>query len=210
MTAWSFWIPLLAPVLFFHLLISMLFKESPFNRFWIALPIAAGLGIGCSSWLYGVVLLLSGPPGIGYFYFELPALLGLSGIMLFLLSKRRRSNDPMNPDHSAMGATAGEKATLCTFLLFAAAAAVFFFLASLKTPHGGWDAWAVWNLKARFVFRGGEAWTNVFSPSSTGRIPIIPCSCLEPWPAFGPGREPRFSGCPSSSHSCSRSPPSCC
>ncbi|MFH0731580.1 MAG: hypothetical protein V2A72_01500 [Candidatus Omnitrophota bacterium] len=34
---------------------------------------------------------------------------------------------------------------------------------SLKEPHGGWDAWAIWNMHARFLFRGDLDWRNVFS-----------------------------------------------
>jgi hypothetical protein len=35
---------------------------------------------------------------------------------------------------------------------------------ALIEPHGGWDAWATWNLKARFLFRSGDEWKRVFSP----------------------------------------------
>ena len=30
-------------------------------------------------------------------------------------------------------------------------------------PHGEWDAWAIWNLKARFLFRNPEQWFDGFS-----------------------------------------------
>jgi hypothetical protein len=53
-------------------------------------------------------------------------------------------------------------------------AVVFFFLVAgviltevfltFDRPHGGWDAWAIWNLRARFLFRGGEYWRDAFSP----------------------------------------------
>jgi hypothetical protein len=29
----------------------------------------------------------------------------------------------------------------------------------LASPHGQWDAWAIWNQRARFMFRAGPAWT---------------------------------------------------
>jgi hypothetical protein len=32
------------------------------------------------------------------------------------------------------------------------------------SPHGDWDAWAIWNLRARFLHRGGDHWTAAFSP----------------------------------------------
>lgn len=31
-------------------------------------------------------------------------------------------------------------------------------------PQGGWDAWSCWNLKARFIFLGGENWKAMFDP----------------------------------------------
>lgn len=31
-------------------------------------------------------------------------------------------------------------------------------------PEGGWDAWAVWNFKAKFLFLAGDEWQNMFSP----------------------------------------------
>lgn len=30
--------------------------------------------------------------------------------------------------------------------------------------YGGWDAWSTWNLKAKFLFLGGEHWKNLLSP----------------------------------------------
>jgi len=38
-----------------------------------------------------------------------------------------------------------------------------FILLSLDRPHGGWDAWAIWNMRARFIFRGGDRLDEVFS-----------------------------------------------
>ncbi len=43
----------------------------------------------------------------------------------------------------------------------ALAAAVLF--AGLQ-PHGAWDAWGIWNLRARFLFRGGADWRDGLSP----------------------------------------------
>ena len=33
----------------------------------------------------------------------------------------------------------------------------------VAAPHGQWDAWAIWNQKARFLFRGGDEWTAVLA-----------------------------------------------
>jgi hypothetical protein len=35
---------------------------------------------------------------------------------------------------------------------------------SARTPRGGWDAWAIWNLRAHFLYRnGGVAWHDAFT-----------------------------------------------
>ena len=50
-------------------------------------------------------------------------------------------------------------------ILVGAAAIAFcaqFWVASLQKPHGGYDAWANWNVVARFVYRGGEQWQGTF------------------------------------------------
>ena len=42
-------------------------------------------------------------------------------------------------------------------------------------PNGEWDAFAVWNLQARFLYRGSAgAWTNIFDPAVTnGGYPLL-------------------------------------
>ena len=37
-----------------------------------------------------------------------------------------------------------------------------FVLLTTLFPHGYWDAWSIWNLRARYLFRGNN-WTAVFS-----------------------------------------------
>ncbi len=37
-----------------------------------------------------------------------------------------------------------------------------FWEGSIQKPHGGYDAWAVWNVVARFVYRGGIQWRGTF------------------------------------------------
>ena len=33
-----------------------------------------------------------------------------------------------------------------------------------KDPLGDWDAWAIWNQRARFFFRAGDQWQQAFAP----------------------------------------------
>lgn len=40
--------------------------------------------------------------------------------------------------------------------------------------YGGWDAWSTWNLKAKFLFLGGENWQNLFDPKLWRSSPHYP------------------------------------
>jgi hypothetical protein len=33
----------------------------------------------------------------------------------------------------------------------------------IVAPHGWWDAWYIWNIRARFLFRGGTNWASAFA-----------------------------------------------
>jgi len=45
---------------------------------------------------------------------------------------------------------------------------------SFRNPHGLWDAWAIWNLRARFLFRATTHWTDSFSPELFWSSPDYP------------------------------------
>ncbi|MCX6833698.1 MAG: glycosyltransferase family 39 protein [candidate division Zixibacteria bacterium] len=44
----------------------------------------------------------------------------------------------------------------------------------LRNPHGMWDAWAMWNLRARFLYRSGMYWADSFSPDLFWSSPNYP------------------------------------
>lgn len=50
------------------------------------------------------------------------------------------------------------------FFIALAAALVVFVFYFFKNPHGNWDAWSHWNLRARFIYWGGEKWANALHP----------------------------------------------
>lgn len=49
------------------------------------------------------------------------------------------------------------------FALAALASVVALVQGYSALPHGDWDAWAIWNQKARFLYRGGTAWADVLA-----------------------------------------------
>jgi 4-amino-4-deoxy-L-arabinose transferase-like glycosyltransferase len=62
---------------------------------------------------------------------------------------------------------------------------VAFLLRSAINPHGWEDAWGMWNLKARFLFRGGDNWSKTFSNvlfwTSRDYPLLVPISIVRIW-----------------------------
>ena len=74
---------------------------------------------------------------------------------------------------------------------FGLLAIIAFFLTceALYYPIGGWDAWSCWNLKAKFIYLGGENWKTLFDPllwrSNTQYPLLLPCINVWFWDLAG-------------------------
>ncbi|HET6778308.1 MAG TPA: glycosyltransferase family 39 protein, partial [Gemmatimonadales bacterium] len=60
------------------------------------------------------------------------------------------------------------------FVVTLGAAAAAFVSHLRRYPHGEWDAWMNWDLRARMFFRGGEAWQTAFSAALPWSHPDYP------------------------------------
>ncbi|MBA4423445.1 MAG: hypothetical protein C0390_10190 [Syntrophus sp. (in: bacteria)] len=77
---------------------------------------------------------------------------------------------------------------------------ISFTVAFLKEPHGRWDAWLIWNMHARFLFRGGDHWREAFASGldwSHWDYPLLlPLSIARGWTyTGGEGNLPAVMGC---------------
>jgi len=121
--------------------------------------LGAGLGLGLASLLSFAGLLLAGPsPAFSYV-----AELGLCVLLGTLLVVRRGPSLRGFFKRQPAQRREIDRVFLAGFAIILAPAIASMVLASLRLPHGHWDAWAIWNLHARFLYRGGAAWTNLFS-----------------------------------------------
>ena len=150
--------------------------------------IGIGLGLGMTSALAFVWLASDGQLAFTYYTAEIGLAVGLA----VLTGYRVHSSNEM-PAVPAIG-SAGNLGNLA-WLKYVFLILLFFCVASylLKTfgnaPHGKWDAWAIWNFRARWLFRGGDQWTYAFSRYVADSHPdyplLLPMSVFRFWNAIG-------------------------
>lgn len=120
----------------------------------LRLAAGAALGIGVDSAYFAARLMASGkPPGAID-----EAMLCGGGAALWVAFRSRR-REPEAPSQRA-------PAPRWTWALFTTAsvlAAAAFVEHTLRFPDGGWDAWMIWNVRARFLVRAAD-YRTAFSP----------------------------------------------
>jgi hypothetical protein len=138
-------------------------EPAPLSRA-LAASIAPSLGLGLASCIYFFFLLVG---------FRTPSILradvgawALALLMFGVDGWRRHRRSPavgalrvptVRTDRVALVLAAAGGLALVTLAVTA-----FWVHRSLR-PHGEWDAWAIWNLRARAILRGAPDWTSVFS-----------------------------------------------
>jgi hypothetical protein len=123
----------------------------------LKLAFGAGFGLGLGSVLFYLGLLLAGSASFAALLPEICASLAL----VYFAYKRRRPCLFCRSKTEYGGNVFWLRTAV--FAALAAGSATFVF-SYLSKPHGGWDAWAIWNLRARFLLRAGTNWTDAFSP----------------------------------------------
>jgi hypothetical protein len=66
---------------------------------------------------------------------------------------------------------------------------VSFAVSVVQEPHGKWDAWLIWNMHARFIYRAGEHWQDYFHSGLSWTHPdyplMLPLSIVRSWNYMG-------------------------
>ena len=137
----------------------------------LRLALAPLLGLGTWSASYSAVLFaLEASPVVRS---GKDAVLALAGAAVLIMRRRivRLSGSSASP-----GLSRGPEAAIpvpggglprwlpSAVAVAAVLAAAFFLEHTLRYPDGGWDAWMIWNLRARFLARAGGGFRAAFSP----------------------------------------------
>lgn len=135
----------------------LLLKTPAFSSlWWVKIFLSTGVGIGISSLLYVSMLYLFQLSPLPVFLIELVLLSAL-----FLYDKVSKK-DPYLPTIQYPLKEGNRVVEVFFFMLLAISIGAFVYNSYLN-PHGGWDAWAIWNMHARFISAGTQGWENLFS-----------------------------------------------
>lgn len=157
-------------------------------HFYIRLSLALGLGFGlCSSILF-LCLLVFGGFHWAFKIIEIVICL-ISVATLFFQKIGFFSNTKAITRLKTESNKQIEKMLGLGFSLLFFFGLLIMIWVSLYYPHGNWDAWAIWNNRARFIFRAGNNWMESFSPLLDWSHPdyplLIPLSIARCWFYFG-------------------------
>ena len=136
----------------------------------LALALGAGLGAGLSAVLLFGWMTAFGPTRA--FPPAEAALLAVIGVTTLV-----RGGEAGIPGPGARNAARGTRLLLLlapVFLVVLAASGAAFLSMLRQHPHGEWDAWMNWDLRARMFFRGGEGWRIAFSAAIPWSHPDYP------------------------------------
>lgn len=145
------------------LLVCLFCPQNCFRREQLALTFSLGLGcgFGCFSLIFFCVLLFSQSHAV-LLAADLSLVLLLAILVFVCRGRWLRARTP-----SVALATASKflRSVLFSVLIIAFLLSLYGLVQRLLVnPQGeGWDAFAIWNLHARFLFLGGEHWREGFS-----------------------------------------------
>lgn len=179
-----------SPILIGTSIIAILFPKDSLEKdnLLIGICLGIGLGLGITSSLAFLWLVTVGQLTSKYFIgeFGLAGCLALLAGYLIFASKETQS-DPILCSNTEDGNLGWLKNIFLILLFFSVAA--FLLKTFGDSPHGKWDAWAIWNFRARWLFRGGDQWAYAFSNYVVDSHPdyplLIPVSVFRGWNFIG-------------------------
>lgn len=162
MIGW-FTLALLLPVATGFILCSAFWRRSQRLLDWFArLFVSFGVGAGLSSCTFFFGLLTGNRSRMDLLLLDSLFLTVAGSVSLAV--RRFRSEDKTGRLQAALPPASLIAYLLAIPLLVAICIAFRYSIrCALAHPHGTWDSWGIWTLRARFLFRSGTQWRDAFS-----------------------------------------------
>ena len=150
----------------------------------LRLSLGVGLGLGVSSCVYFLCLILFGPSVTTFVGVDLVVLVCLAVVFGHSFMTSQDAPGPAAPPSGDGRPRASGFLMVGLLVLIVLGVVSFATMVSMK-PHGDWDAYVSWNLRARFLFRGEALWHRAFSPLISRACPgypvFLPCLVARCW-----------------------------
>ncbi len=145
----------------------------------LEISLAWGLGMGISSVLAFFWLIVFKSWNQGLMILELSIFLVVLLLATYLKSSRARQTLQLA---SSLSPAKDSLLLVISFYLFLIYALFMFLILVYINPHGRWDAWYIWNVRARFLYRAKD-WIDAFSPllAHSDYPPLLPLNIARCW-----------------------------
>jgi hypothetical protein len=156
-------ITLISSIIIGYLLINIILKDQEGTSLLLKFFLGGGLGLGVSSQILFYQLLFGDKLNRGLVVLIHAALLIFLTLKIIKIYKHTWAKRFIRFDPKIfrpMGA----------LILFFVPVWIF----AKLYPYGGWDAWQVWNFKAKFILLGENHWRNMFDPALWRTSPHYP------------------------------------
>lgn len=134
----------------------------------LTLCLAIGLAIGATSCLYFLWILIIGSAARGFVFLE-PVILVTSSGVAWVLSRSGKKTRTLEERPEKRDGDLFDRILPWVFWIAVASAFVVSVIMLVYKPHGTWDTWAIWNMKARILYRSGDGWRNLLLSLTSGR-----------------------------------------
>lgn len=181
-------ISLAIPALSGFFLVDILLKRPPAGLFGFLFKacLAVGAGFGVSSALFFIWLEILGSSGAGLISFAVIETVFLAILWALWRSRAKNTSESLFKDPGQGSEFDIVSLIFCGIFIVSVIDIV---ILSIASPHGYWDAWSIWNMRARFIFRAGQYWTDAFSAhlswSHTDYPLLVPLSVARCWKYAG-------------------------
>jgi len=137
----------------------ILLKTPVFSSLWWGkFFLSTGLGIGLSSVLFVSLQYIFQLKPLWIFFVEIVLL----SAFVFYNKVNKKEIYPIKTQYPLKEGKKIKIIEICFLILLAISIWAFIYQSYLN-PHGGWDAWAIWNLHSKFISAGPQGWQNLFS-----------------------------------------------